>query len=107
RGSCRCWTRSWRYTRCWCWTGQARANYVNKTRDYLLVALLGVFQGGDEEAAFIFVGDYRAASWRLDCALENVHCVAEQESIRRQQLHPNSTRIRIGPSDQVNPIDRI
>jgi hypothetical protein len=61
----------------------------------------------DQEATFVLVGDYRAASWRLDCAGENVHCFAEQESIRRQQLHPNSTRIEIDPSDQVNLIDGI
>jgi hypothetical protein len=61
----------------------------------------------DEEATFVFVGDYRAASWKLDCAGKNVQCFAEQESIRRQELNPNSTRIEIGPPDQVNLIDGI
>jgi hypothetical protein len=73
----------------------------------LLVSLVGGLHASDEEAAFILVGDYRAASWKLDCAGENVHCLAEQESIRRQQLHPNSTRVKIGPPDQVNLIDGI
>ena len=98
---------SWRCTGCWCWTGRARTKHVNKTSDRLLVPLVGGLHAGDEEATFVLVGDYRAASWKLDCAGKNVHCFAEQESIRRQELHPNSTRIRIGPPDQVNPIDRI
>ena len=40
-GRCSCRTRSWRYTGCWCWTGQARTNHVNKTSDDLLVPLVG------------------------------------------------------------------
>ena len=84
---------SWRCTGCWCWTGRAHTKHVNKTSDRLLVPLVGCLHPGDEEATFVLVGDYRAASWKLDCAGKNVHCFAEQESIRRQQLHPNSTRI--------------
>ena len=53
---------SWRCTGCWCWTGQARTNHVNKTSDHLLVPLVGGLHAGDEEATFILVGDYRAAS---------------------------------------------
>ena len=73
----------------------------------MLVPLVGCLHAGDKEATFVLVGDYRTASWKLDCAGKNVHCFAEQESIRRQQLHPNSTRIGIGPPDQVNLIDGI
>ena len=98
---------SWRCTGCWCWTGRAHTKHVNKTSDRLLVPLVGCLHAGDEEATFVLVGDYRAASWKLDCAGKNVYCFAEQESIRRQQLHPNNTRIRIGPPDQVNLIDGI
>ena len=109
RCRCNCRTGSWRCTRCWgwCWTGQARTNHVNKTSDHLLVPLVGGLHAGDEEAAFILVGDYRATSKKLGCALKNVHCFAEQESIRRQELHPNNAGIWIGPPDQVNPVDRI
>ena len=73
----------------------------------MLVALVRGLHASDQEATFVLVGDYRAASWKLDCAAKNVHCFAEQESIRRQQLHPNSTRIEIGPPDQVNLVDGI
>ena len=73
----------------------------------MLVPLVRGLHASDQEATFVLVGDYRAASWKLDCAGKNVHCFAEQESIRRQQLHPNSTRIEIGPPDQVNLIDGI
>ena len=61
----------------------------------------------DQEATFVLVGGYRAASWKLDCAGKNVHCFAEQESIRRQELHPNNTGIRIGPPYQVNLVDGV
>jgi hypothetical protein len=73
----------------------------------LLVPLVGGLHAGDEEATFIRVSDYRAASKQLGCALKNVHCFAEQESIGRQELHPDNAGIRIGPSDQVNRVDRI
>ena len=69
--------------------------------------MIGGLHAADEEAPFIVVCDYRAASWKLDCAGKNVHCFAEQESIRREKLHPNSTRIEIGPPDQVNLVDGI
>jgi hypothetical protein len=98
---------SWRCTGCWCWTGRAYAKHVNKTCDHLLVPLVSGLYPGDEEATFVLVGDYRAASWKLDCAGKNVHRFAELESIRRQELHPNSTRIRIGPPDQVNLVDGV
>ena len=69
--------------------------------------MVGGLHAGDEEATFVLVGDYGTASWELDCAGKNVQCFAEQEPIRRQQLHPNNTRIEIGPPDQVNLIDGI
>jgi len=61
----------------------------------------------DEETTFVLVGDYRAANWKLNCAGKNVHCFAEQESIRRQELHPNNTGIRVGPPYQVNLVDGV
>ena len=64
--------------------GKHVLSHVNKTSDYLLAPLAGGFYTGDEEATFILVGDYRAASWKLDWAGKNVHCFTEQESIRRQ-----------------------
>jgi hypothetical protein len=73
----------------------------------LLVPLVGGLHAGDEEATFILVEDYRPASQKLDCALKNVHCLAERESIRRQELHPNNAGIWIGPPDQVNLVDGI
>ena len=73
----------------------------------MLVPLVGGLHACDEEATFVLVGDYRAASWKLNCAGKNVHCFAEQESIRRQELHPNNTGIRIGPPDQVNLVDGV
>ena len=82
---------SWRCTGCWCRTGRAHTKHVNKTSDRLLVPLVGCLYPGDKEATFVLVGDYGTASWKLDCAGKNVQCFAEQESIRRQQLHPNST----------------
>jgi hypothetical protein len=69
--------------------------------------LIGRLDAGDEEAACILISDYRATSERLSCALKNVHCFAKQDSLRRQELHPNNAGIRIGPSDQVNLVDRI
>jgi hypothetical protein len=68
----------------------------------LLVPLIGRLHAGDKEAACVLVGDYRAASRELDCAGKDVYCFAELDSIRSQELHPNSTRIRIGPPNQVN-----
>ena len=62
RRRCNCRTGSWRCTGCWCWTGQARTNHVNKTSHDLLVPLVGGLHAGDEEATFILVRDYRAAS---------------------------------------------
>ena len=73
----------------------------------MLVPLIGRLHAGDEEATFVLVGDYRAASRELDCAGKNVHCFAELEPIRRQELHPNNTSIRIGPPYQVNLIDGV
>ena len=58
--------------------------HINKTSHYLLVALIGGLHAGDEETTVIRVGDYRATSKQLECAFKNVHCIAEQESIRRQ-----------------------
>jgi hypothetical protein len=86
RCSCNCRTgsRRWTCTGCWCWTGQARTNHVNKTSDHLLVPFIGGLHARDKEATFILIGDYRAASWKLDCAFKNIHGFAEQESIRRQ-----------------------
>ena len=62
---------------------------------------------GDEEATFILVSDYRAASEKLRCTLKNVHCFAERDSIRRQELHKNTARIWIGPPDQVNFVNGV
>jgi hypothetical protein len=73
----------------------------------LLVPLVGGLHAGDEEAAFIRVSDYRAASKQLRCAFKNVHCFAEQQSIGRQELHPDNAGIRVDPPNQVNPIDGI
>jgi len=69
--------------------------------------LVGGLHAGDEEATFALVGDYRAASRELDCAGKNIHCFTELESIGRQELHPNNTRTRISPSDQINLIDGV
>lgn len=107
RRRCNCRTGSWRCTRHWCRTGQAHTKHVNKTSDHLLVPLAGRLDAGDEEAAYILVRDYRATSERLGCTLKNVHCFAEQDSIRRQQLHKNTAGIRIAPPDQVNLVNRI
>ena len=73
----------------------------------MLVPLIGRLDAGDKEAAFILVSDYRATSERLGGALKNVHCFAERDSIRRQQLHKNTAGIWIRPPDQVNPVDGV
>src|SRR5438045_4489477 len=71
--------------------GRARTKHVNKTSDPLLVLLVRGLHACDEETSFVLVGDYRAASWKLNCACKNVHCFAEEEPIRRQELHPDNT----------------